>query len=532
MIEALVLLVIGAPIVAGARGLVRRPAARLPPGAARPRPDGPGRDHPRDRGVRRATRCRRSGTSSSSTRSGRTSSCSSSSSGRSRSSRRRATSPTSSRRRRSAPATGAATTRCCLVPAGLAAVPMIDSLGLVWVGIEATTIVSALLVGFTRDRAGDRGGLEVPDPGLGRDRLRAPRHDPAVRLVRRRAGRDQRRARLVPPGADRARSWTRASSASRSSSRSWATAPRPGSRPSTRGCPTRTARRPSPSRRCCRGRRWRSRSTRWRGSTWWPWATLGPAFSSTLLVAFGLLSLAVALPFVVAQGDLKRLLAYSSRGAPRASRRSRSASAASWRCWAHAPPAGPRPGQGDAVRGRGRLSRSSASAPARPAAGIAGAGRRRGPGARGRGRAPRGPAAVGAVHQRGGHHLGRRGDRLGMGGGDRGPAARADRRRVPVPRRPRRHGPPRTRPARTPGPGSRAVARRGPAWRRCRRGGRPGLWTPAPASTRRSTGVVAGPGGGQADQLVATGPAETRRRRGLAALRPRRDRGRRTATGC
>jgi hydrogenase-4 component F len=39
---------------------------------------------------------------------------------------------------------------------------------------------------------------------------------------------------------------------------------------------------------------------------------LGPAFSSGLLVALGLLSLAVALPFIVAQGDLKRLLAYSS----------------------------------------------------------------------------------------------------------------------------------------------------------------------------------------------------------------------------
>jgi hydrogenase-4 component F len=40
--------------------------------------------------------------------------------------------------------------------------------------------------------------------------------------------------------------------------------------------------------------------------------TLGAGFSSTLLVVFGLLSLAVALPFIVAQGDLKRLLAYSS----------------------------------------------------------------------------------------------------------------------------------------------------------------------------------------------------------------------------
>ena len=41
-------------------------------------------------------------------------------------------------------------------------------------------------------------------------------------------------------------------------------------------------------------------------------AALGPGFSSGLLVAFGLLSLAVALPFLIAQGDLKRLLAYSS----------------------------------------------------------------------------------------------------------------------------------------------------------------------------------------------------------------------------
>jgi hydrogenase-4 component F len=41
-------------------------------------------------------------------------------------------------------------------------------------------------------------------------------------------------------------------------------------------------------------------------------AALGPGFSATLLVAFGLLSIAVALPFLVAQGDLKRLLAYSS----------------------------------------------------------------------------------------------------------------------------------------------------------------------------------------------------------------------------
>jgi hydrogenase-4 component F len=39
---------------------------------------------------------------------------------------------------------------------------------------------------------------------------------------------------------------------------------------------------------------------------------LGPAFSSTILVVFGLLSMAVALPFMIRQEDVKRLLAYSS----------------------------------------------------------------------------------------------------------------------------------------------------------------------------------------------------------------------------
>ena len=40
--------------------------------------------------------------------------------------------------------------------------------------------------------------------------------------------------------------------------------------------------------------------------------TLGPAFPSRLLIAFGLLSVAVALPFLLVQTDIKRLLAYSS----------------------------------------------------------------------------------------------------------------------------------------------------------------------------------------------------------------------------
>jgi hydrogenase-4 component F len=41
-------------------------------------------------------------------------------------------------------------------------------------------------------------------------------------------------------------------------------------------------------------------------------AVLGPDFSGTLLIGFGLLSVAVAVPFILVQRDLKRLLAYSS----------------------------------------------------------------------------------------------------------------------------------------------------------------------------------------------------------------------------
>jgi hydrogenase-4 component F len=40
--------------------------------------------------------------------------------------------------------------------------------------------------------------------------------------------------------------------------------------------------------------------------------TLGPTFSARLLLAFGLISVAIAIPFLVVQNDVKRLLAYSS----------------------------------------------------------------------------------------------------------------------------------------------------------------------------------------------------------------------------
>src|SRR5258708_33664072 len=43
-------------------------------------------------------------------------------------------------------------------------------------------------------------------------------------------------------------------------------------------------------------------------------AALGPGFSGGLLLALGLLSVAVAAPFILIQWNLKRLLAYSSVG--------------------------------------------------------------------------------------------------------------------------------------------------------------------------------------------------------------------------
>ena len=195
--------------------------------------------------------------------------------------------------------------------AGLAAVPLLDSLGLVWVAIEATTIVSALLVGFARTRqaieaawkylilgsigigfallgtlllyASSVGVLGETSDALAWTRLVgiAPRLDPAfVRLafIFALAGYGTK-AGLAP-----FHTWL----------------------------PDAHSQAPSPISAMLSGTalavslyalaRFHLVAT----------GTLGPDFSSTLLVVFGLLSLAVALPFIVAQGDLKRLLAYSS----------------------------------------------------------------------------------------------------------------------------------------------------------------------------------------------------------------------------
>jgi hydrogenase-4 component F len=195
--------------------------------------------------------------------------------------------------------------------AGLAAVPLVDSLGVVWVAIEATTIVSALLVGFTRTPQAIEAAwkyLVLGSIGIGfallgtilvyassvtvlgesSDALAwtrlieiAPRLDPAfVRLafIFALAGYGTK-AGLAP-----FHTWL----------------------------PDAHSQAPSPISAMLSGAALAVSLYALARFHLVAAGALGPAFSSSLLVAFGLFSLAVALPFIVAQGDLKRLLAYSS----------------------------------------------------------------------------------------------------------------------------------------------------------------------------------------------------------------------------
>ena len=179
-----------------------------------------------------------------------------------------------------APRSAAATGRsCCGSPAGLAAVPLVDNLGLVWVAHRGD---DDRVGAAGRASAGRRQAIEAAwkylilgSVGIGFALLG---HAARLRLVRaaswaRRATRSPGRrlmsiAPAAGPGARPAGVHLRARRA---------TAPRPASPRSTPGCPTRTARRRARSPRCCRARRWPSRSTRWPGSTWSRPGRSGPA---------------------------------------------------------------------------------------------------------------------------------------------------------------------------------------------------------------------------------------------------------------
>lgn len=195
--------------------------------------------------------------------------------------------------------------------AGLAAVPLLDNLGLVWVGVEATTVVSALLVGFAQTPeaieaawkylilgsigigfallgtlllfASSVGALGETSDALAWTRLVtiAPLLDPGLaRLAFLFA--------LVGYGT------------------------KIGLAPFHTWLPDAHSQAPSPISALLSGAALAVALYALARFHLVVVGTLGPGFSSSLLVVFGLLSLAIALPFIVAQGDVKRLLAYSS----------------------------------------------------------------------------------------------------------------------------------------------------------------------------------------------------------------------------
>jgi hydrogenase-4 component F len=194
---------------------------------------------------------------------------------------------------------------------GLAAVPLLDSLGLVWVAIEATTIVSALLVGFTRTPQAIEAAwkyLILGSIGIGFALL-------GTLLVYASS------VGVLGETSD-ALSWTRlvgiASQLDPSLVRlafifalaGYGT--KAGLAPFHTWLPDAHSQAPSPISAMLSGAALAVSLYALARFHLVAGGTLGPAYSSTLLVVFGLLSLAVALPFIVAQGDLKRLLAYSS----------------------------------------------------------------------------------------------------------------------------------------------------------------------------------------------------------------------------
>ena len=439
-----------------------------------------------------------------------------------------------SRRRRRYLATRAAERRACgpatagrywalllWFLAGLAAVPLIDNLGPRVGRHRGDHDRVARCSSASRATAGrDRGGLEVPHPGLGGRRLRAPRA---------RCSRTRRRWAC----------WARPATRS-PGRRLMAIAPqldpglvrlafmfalvgygtKVGLAPFHTWLPDAHSQAPSPVAALLSGATLAVALYALARFHLVAAGALGPAFSSTLLVVFGLLSLAVALPFMVAQGDVKRLLAYSldrAHGARGAGARLRRPARAGW---AGAPPAG-----ATAWRRRrlflsaGRLVDAVGHAPARPAARQprARAGRR--PGVRRRRAAALRAAAVGAVRERDRDHRSAASRRAGA----RRPAIAAlllalAVAGLPVPRRARRGpagdrravaaGPPRrTAPARSRGAGARLVGVPLASWRSLGCGRPP----PLPRAHRR-----------RSSRSSEAAVAEPSRRRSMP--RPSRDR--------
>lgn len=195
--------------------------------------------------------------------------------------------------------------------AGLAAVPLLDNLGLVWVGIEATTIVSALLVGFARTPAAIEAAwkyLVLGSIGIGFALLGT------LLLYASSVG-------VLGETSD-ALDWTRIMGiapllddglvrlAFVFALAGYGT--KAGLAPFHTWLPDAHSQAPSPISALLSGASLAVALYALARFHLVTASAVGASFSSGLLVAFGLLSLAVALPFIVVQADLKRLLAYSS----------------------------------------------------------------------------------------------------------------------------------------------------------------------------------------------------------------------------
>ncbi|MFN8622067.1 MAG: proton-conducting transporter membrane subunit [Chloroflexota bacterium] len=195
--------------------------------------------------------------------------------------------------------------------AGLAGAPMTDNLGLMWVAIEMTTIVGALLIGFARDKPAIEAAwksLNLGSVGVGfalLGTLLAYASSVSVLGETSDALAWSRLVSIAPqldPGLVRlAFVFVLVGYGTKA-----------GLAPFHTWLPDAYSQAPGPVGAVLGGAKLAVAVYALARFDLVAAGALGPAFPSTLLVVLGLLSLAVALPFVVAQGDVKRLLAYSS----------------------------------------------------------------------------------------------------------------------------------------------------------------------------------------------------------------------------
>jgi hydrogenase-4 component F len=194
---------------------------------------------------------------------------------------------------------------------GLLIVPLFDNLGLLWVAIEATTVVSALLVGFARTPAAIEAAwkyLILGSVGIGFALL-------ATLLAYASS------IELLGETSD-ALDWSRLSTVAPSLDPGLVRlafifavvgyGTKTGLAPFHTWLPDAHSQAPSPVSALLSGATLTVALYALARFHLIAVGTLGPEFSSSVLIVFGVFSLAVALPFIVAQGDLKRLLAYSS----------------------------------------------------------------------------------------------------------------------------------------------------------------------------------------------------------------------------